>query len=350
MDENNTYVVYMHVNKINDKKYVGVTCRKPEYRWNYGKGYWQNRHFSNAINKYGWDNFEHLILFVNLTHDEACEKEKELIQYYNSNDPRHGYNHTSGGDVNFTMSEEARKKISDANKGEKNANYGVSPKDRMDENTYKKWLYKQQTNKPTGEDNPQYGISPKQRMDKKTYQQWLYKQQNNKPKGEGHPMYGISPQERMDEVTYSGWLEKMKNPAKSISVKCIETNKIYKSTREAERETGIAHSSIMKSCTSGDHSVLAGGFHWCFGEENLSMQDLCIEYNGKRYIRCVETGCIYKTARQVKRKLGFDDSAINKCCKGIQFKTVGGLHWEYIYLLPEQYEEWCKANQTTTQN
>jgi len=163
-------------------------------------------------------------------------------------------------------------------------------------------------------------------------------------------MYGVSPQERMDEDTYKNWLEKMKNPAKSISVKCIETDKIYKSAREAERETGIAHSSIVKSCMSEDHSVIAGGFHWCLSSDNFSMEDLGLEYKGKRYIRCIETNRIYKTAREVKRETGLDDSSINKCCKGYYFKTVGGLHWEYIYLLPEQYEEWCKTNNLTTQN
>ena len=321
MENNNTYIVYMHVNKINDKKYIGVTCRKPEYRWNSGRGYWQNQHFSNAINKYGWDNFDHLILFPDLTHDEACEKEKELIKYYNSNNPKFGYNNTSGGDVNFTLSEESRKKISDANKGEKNANYGISPKDRMDEETYKQWLYKQQTNKPCGEDNPMYGISPKDRMDEETYKEWLHKQKTNKPKGKDHPMYGISMKDRTDEDTYKQWREKTYNSPKNISVKCIEMDKVYKSAREAERETGITHSSILKSCNSKDHSVIAGGFHWCFSSDNLTMEDLGLTYKGKRYIKCIETGKIYPTARDVKRDLGCDDSLINKCCKG-KVKTV----------------------------
>lgn len=45
------YVVYMHV-LPNKKRYIGITCRKPEYRWNYGKGYIENKHFYNAILKY----------------------------------------------------------------------------------------------------------------------------------------------------------------------------------------------------------------------------------------------------------------------------------------------------------
>lgn len=40
--------------------------------------------------------------------------------------------------------------------GEKNAMYGVSPKERMDEETYKGWREKQRKNN-FGKDNPNYG-------------------------------------------------------------------------------------------------------------------------------------------------------------------------------------------------
>ena len=53
----NNYTVYMHINKINDKKYVGITSRTPELRWQNGTAYKRNPHFNAAIQKYGWDNY-----------------------------------------------------------------------------------------------------------------------------------------------------------------------------------------------------------------------------------------------------------------------------------------------------
>ena len=56
-----TYTLYEHISP-SGKIYVGITCRKPEYRWNYGKGYTTDQmYFKRAIDKYGWDNFQHII-------------------------------------------------------------------------------------------------------------------------------------------------------------------------------------------------------------------------------------------------------------------------------------------------
>ena len=84
MEEHN-YTVYMHICP-NDKKYIGITGRNPQYRWNKGKGYLANEYFTNAINKYGWENIKHIILYKNLTKEEAEEKEIELIAFYKSNE------------------------------------------------------------------------------------------------------------------------------------------------------------------------------------------------------------------------------------------------------------------------
>ena len=110
------YSVYLHIFS-NSKKYIGITCRKPEYRWNKGKGYKENKYFTNAINKYGWENIEHKILFTNLTKEEAEQKEIELIAKYKSNNREYGYNIEYGGCHNGKTSEETKRKLSESHKG-----------------------------------------------------------------------------------------------------------------------------------------------------------------------------------------------------------------------------------------
>ncbi|MBO5143016.1 MAG: GIY-YIG nuclease family protein [Clostridia bacterium] len=121
------YSVYIHINKFNGKVYVGITCRKPEYRWNNGKGYYKKGQSKmyNAIQKYGWENFEHKILFENLTKEEAEQKEIELIEQYKSYDDKFGYNITKGGNCVGNMTEETKRKISEANKGKQGWNKGI---------------------------------------------------------------------------------------------------------------------------------------------------------------------------------------------------------------------------------
>ena len=119
--ENKKYTVYIHKNKVNNKVYVGITCQKTNYRWGAGSGYRQQPKFYNAIKKYGWDNFEHIILFENLSFEEAKQKEIEIISKYNAFTKKYGYNATKGGDGSngVPCSEEKKQKISKANKGHK---------------------------------------------------------------------------------------------------------------------------------------------------------------------------------------------------------------------------------------
>ena len=92
------YKVYVHINKVNGKRYYGITKQEPKKRWQNGKKYGNNDHFTNAINYYGWDNFDHIILFTELDELSAKNKEKELIKYHCTKDREFGYNCTDGGD------------------------------------------------------------------------------------------------------------------------------------------------------------------------------------------------------------------------------------------------------------
>lgn len=94
----NNYTVYMHITPSN-KKYVGITGDDPKNRWDSGHGYKQNRYFWNAIQKYGWNNIQHIILYSNLTQEEAKQCEIELIKKYQLTNRECGYNISEGGDL-----------------------------------------------------------------------------------------------------------------------------------------------------------------------------------------------------------------------------------------------------------
>lgn len=95
----NNYKIYVHINKINGKIYIGQTCRK-NVKERFGKNgiqYQKCPRFWNAIQKYGWDNFEHIVLIENLTQEIADIVEVELIEKYKSCNTNFGYNLAPGG-------------------------------------------------------------------------------------------------------------------------------------------------------------------------------------------------------------------------------------------------------------
>lgn len=110
------FCVYIHENKTNGKVYVGITSQKPENRWGkegrgYFNGYKYKTPFQYAIEKYGWDNFNHIIVVNNITEEKAKFIEQKLISLFSANDRVHGYNLTAGGDgiTGYECSDELRK-------------------------------------------------------------------------------------------------------------------------------------------------------------------------------------------------------------------------------------------------
>lgn len=114
--KNNVYTVYMHVFP-NDKVYIGITCKDVNRRWNTdGSGYKNQIKMWRAIQKYGWDNIEHIIIAKNINIESAVHMEQELIELYDSTNKKHGYNTSLGG---WAHSNEVKEKISSGNLGKK---------------------------------------------------------------------------------------------------------------------------------------------------------------------------------------------------------------------------------------
>ena len=119
MAKTKEYCVYAHINTFNRKVYVGIS-KNPIQRWGRnGIGY-KGSVLGNAIQKYGWDNFEHIILETDLTRKEAGFLERLYIISLDAKVPN-GYNVCDGGEgaYGFHFSEEQRKMISKKMLGKK---------------------------------------------------------------------------------------------------------------------------------------------------------------------------------------------------------------------------------------
>lgn len=100
MNDDCCYKLYMHLNKTNGKVYIGQTKLSYHLRWNNGKGYCKCSLFARAIEKYGWDGFEHFSLIEGLSKIDADYFERFFIAFFDSQNPEFGYNLTAGGDEN----------------------------------------------------------------------------------------------------------------------------------------------------------------------------------------------------------------------------------------------------------
>ena len=180
-----TYIIYLHKNKINDKCYVGQTSLDPLERWRTdGYGYHNQQYFYRAIKKYGWDNFEHIILETDLTIENVNEREIYWGNYYNALVPN-GYNLYLGATL---QSEESAIKKSKALK--------------------EKW-----------------------------HTDTVYAEHMSNAQKEKWNNWSQEMQEKILKNT---------NPRKRV--KCTETNIVYESIREAGRQMKINSSHIAEVC------------------------------------------------------------------------------------------------------
>lgn len=89
--------IYIHINKINNKKYVGVTKTSAERRWGLcGENYQGQPFYEKGIVPFGWDNFDHIILNDDLSYDLVQQIEARLIKELDLTNPDKGYNDNEG--------------------------------------------------------------------------------------------------------------------------------------------------------------------------------------------------------------------------------------------------------------
>ena len=304
--------IYMHKNKINGKVYIGQTIRKKAYyRWGYnGKSYINNNpnsHFSNAIKKYGWNNFEHIII-CECELNELDDMERKYIKLFDSTNPEKGYNSETGGNKNKTISESVKKKISESHKGKKRRKLTTEEKKILSENR-------------KGKNNPMYGV-----------------------RGKAHPNFGKFNRCNCKQVI------------KITPNNCIVE---YVSISEAARQNNTISTTISKVCYGKDARKYKKDIYLFKKEYNgESYDELTLKFkknslnkirnifadkskinivgvNVDNYNDVIYFDNIYDATKFVKR----DSSKIKDCIyKKNRRKSTGGYYWFTL----EEYNEKCR--------
>lgn len=252
------YVVYKHI-APNGKVYIGITSKKPQRRWGGGCGYANNDHFYRAILKYGWINFQHEILFENLTKEDAEQKEIELIAFYKSDQKEFGYNIQHGGSSNGKHSEEAKRKISEANKGRLPWNYGKHHSEKTKEKiseSHKGMHLSEETKRKIAL------VNTGKKQSQKTIKKRVAKLMGHECSPETRAK--ISQAQKGKVVVVTQETKDKISKTLSIPVVCVETGVVYYGISDASRQTGLQTSSITRCCKG--QLKQTGGYHWKYAD------------------------------------------------------------------------------------
>lgn len=227
--------IYKFQNKLNGKVYIGQTIADIRTRYNRHKH--ENRtYFEKATTKYGIENFDFKVIDRASTMEELNAKEVFWIAFFNSMYPN-GYNLCEGGESvsGFKHSEESKEKMRQAR--QRNIENGVvqGMTGKRHSETTKETIRKKKTGVKTGKHYPMSEESKKRMIEK-----------------------------RRGSKASEETIEKMRNSKQNRKVICVETGVVYRSQREASRQTGFNCGHLSVACNTPHYTV--HGTHWKFVE------------------------------------------------------------------------------------
>lgn len=243
-EEDRRWCVYIHRNKINNKAYIGTTQQNPKRRWQNGYGYKNNSHFWRAIEKYGWNNFEHIIFADYLSQNDASHIEKLLISLYNTTNHEYGYNISAGGDC---------------------SHFGIPHSEKT------KQVLREKTKErlSISENHPMYGKRHTEESKKK-----MSNTKTNPPK---------EVRQKMSEAKLGTFCD---DDANQLPITICQYDKQGNKCNEffgvsfASDQTGISRSAIANCLCRLSHT--AGGYIWRRSNEVLTKEDVQLANNSRR--------------------------------------------------------------------
>lgn len=338
------FIVYKRTNKINGKVYIGITSRTPEERMR--ATYRNCHHMIHAIEKYGKDAFETEVLYSELTKEEACQKEINLISFYDSTNPEKGYNISKGGSAPMwgrKHSKETIEKLIEQNKGENNGFYGKHH-DRltMPNNTSVICLNTLKIYPSIALCGEQTGISAGNIQHATNCDQMCAGQNKN-----GEWLFWSKYDKEKDMDYYKKLFKKKKKEKEEWdfehkSIIDLETLKIYQTSHEAAKALSCRVTMIYSACNGWKYTCKN---HYLMYEEEYNklsekekaeyLINLKCATQGNAVV-CVNTGEFFKNSQLGGKKYGlYSGETITDCCNhtspyaGTHPVTNDFLKWEF---------------------
>ncbi len=288
-------VIYMALCTKNNKKYIGQTTEglKKRRQQHLSGRKRLNTYFHKALNKYPQELWKWEILSTCYTKEDLDFEEIFFIEKFITLNQNFGYNLKSGGSYG-KHSEKTKKKISEANKGKKRSeetkkkisksqqnmseetkNKMSKAKQNMSEETKRK-MSESCKGKFKGEKNPMYGkhhseeaknkISEGNRNKKMTEEAKNKISEGNRGKKrseESKKKYSEAKKgKKRSEETKKKISKSMKGSKhpRARKVKCIETEEVFNTVKEASISKSTNQNSIYMVC-KGEYKS-AGKLHW----------------------------------------------------------------------------------------
>lgn len=261
MEEN--WKVYIHVvhTSHGDMRYVGITSKQyANHRWANGKGYNYNDYFCKAIQKYGWDNIEHIIIAENLSKEDACNMEINLIEYFKTTDRNYGYNHSTGGEYGSSgikCSDGVKKILRERWLGKNNPNYGKHISKEAIEKANKNKIEYYKTH-----NYPMCGKHHKEETKEKLRECNLGKKLSPETV---QKMIDYRTGRKQNPITIAKRAESLKKPIYQIDKNTLKIIKEWDSQTTASKELNFERSGIRQCCKKQLKTYK--GFIWIYKQD-----------------------------------------------------------------------------------
>lgn len=313
MKKSKKWKVYIHTNKTNNKKYIGITCTSLKRRWNNGLGY-KTQIFYRAIEKYGWDGFTHEVVADNLSAEEAKYLEQDLIVLFKTKINENGYNVADGGSIGTVKAKSVCQFDGYGNlihiySSISEAAYFIGCKDYHIKSCI------------IGDSFQSHGFVWKYEDDCRDLNK-IKKDILNNPKS--HTI----------------------RPIYQYDLNCNFV-KEYSNAREIFDSLGLKTTAIVQCCDG--KLIQTQGFYWAYKKDVLNKNSFKprkkLTNTTKKYLSVVQLDKngnylqTFPTVIEAGKKLGINSDVIRQCCHGTK-KTSGGFKWAF----EKDYIKECDAN------